>query len=164
MATDHFPSVATASGCAGDERAPSYRVLGVRFDAVQIPGVVARMEEWIAKRERAHYVAISNVHVVMEARHSVTFRKVLDSADLCVPDGMPLVWVGRMRGHKLEHRVYGPDLFLSFFRETQTKGYRHFFYGGAPGVPEALAAKLREQFPTLEVVGTYSPPFRPLTP
>jgi len=77
---------------------------------------------------------------------------------------MPLVWVGRMRGHKLEHRVYGPDLFLSFCRETQTKGYRHFFYGGAPGVPEALAATLREQFPVLEVAGTYSPPFRPLTP
>jgi N-acetylglucosaminyldiphosphoundecaprenol N-acetyl-beta-D-mannosaminyltransferase len=142
----------------------SYRVLGVRFDAVQIPGVIARMEEWIAQREGAHYIAVSNVHVLMEARNSVSFRNVLDGADLCVPDGMPLVWVGRLRGQNLKHRVYGPDLFLSFCRETQAKGYRHFFYGGAAGVAEALAVKLREQFPMLEIAGTYSPPFRPLTP
>jgi len=145
-------------------RKESYAVLGVRVDAVQIAGVVARMEEWIAQREVAHYIAVGNVHVVMEARHSVSFRKVLDGADLCVPDGMPLVWVGRLRGHKLKHRVYGPDLLLNFCRETQGRGYRHFFYGAAPGVPEALAAKLREQFPALEIAGTYSPPFRALTP
>jgi N-acetylglucosaminyldiphosphoundecaprenol N-acetyl-beta-D-mannosaminyltransferase len=163
MATEIILPTAGEGKREKESATPSYRVLGVRFDAVQIPDVVARMEEWIAKKEHAHYVAISNVHVVMEARHSVAFRNVLDSADLCVPDGMPLVWVGRMRGHNLAHRVYGPDLFMSFCRETQSKGYRHFFYGGAPGVPEALAAKLREQFPMLEVAGTYSPPFRPLT-
>jgi len=53
---------------------------------------------------------------------------------------------------------------VNFCRETQARGYRHFFYGGAPGVPEAMAAKLREQFPMLEIAGTYSPPFRALTP
>jgi N-acetylglucosaminyldiphosphoundecaprenol N-acetyl-beta-D-mannosaminyltransferase len=89
---------------------------------------------------------------------------VLDSADLCVPDGMPLVWIGRSRGYPLKRRVYGPDLLLEFCRETNTKGYRHFFYGGGPDVPEALAAKLKAQFPLLEVAGVYSPPFRPLTP
>jgi N-acetylglucosaminyldiphosphoundecaprenol N-acetyl-beta-D-mannosaminyltransferase len=139
-------------------------VLGVRFDALQIPDVVARMEAWIAQRERAHYIAVSNVHVLMEARHCGSFRKVLDCADLCVPDGMPLVWVGRLRGHELKHRVYGPDLLLNFCRETQAKGHRHFFYGGAPGVPEALAAKFGKQFPMLKIAGTYSPPFRALSP
>jgi N-acetylglucosaminyldiphosphoundecaprenol N-acetyl-beta-D-mannosaminyltransferase len=139
-------------------------VLGVRVDALQIPDVIARMEEWIARREACRYIAVTNVHVLMEARHSPLFRTVLDSADLCVPDGIPLVWIGRSRGYPLKHRVYGPDLLLDFCRETNAKGYRHFFYGGAPGVPEALAAKLKYQFPKLEVAGTYSPPFRPLTP
>ena len=68
------------------------------------------------------------------------------------------------RGYSLKQRVYGPDLLLDFCRETNEKAYRHFFYGGAPGVPEALAAKLKCQFPLLEVAGTYSPPVRPLTP
>jgi N-acetylglucosaminyldiphosphoundecaprenol N-acetyl-beta-D-mannosaminyltransferase len=142
---------------------PSFRVLGVRFEALQIPGVMARMEEWIERRDGGHYIAVSNVHGVMESRHNAAFREVLDEADLCVPDGMPVIWIGRLRGHKLKHRVYGPDLLLGFCRETEAKGYRHFFYGGGTGVAEALARKLREEFPKLEIAGTYSPPFRKLT-
>jgi N-acetylglucosaminyldiphosphoundecaprenol N-acetyl-beta-D-mannosaminyltransferase len=142
----------------------AFNVLGVRVAAVQIPDVVAQMEAWISQRYGSHFIAVANVHVLMEARHSLSFRRVLDSADLCVPDGMPLVWIGRSRGYSLKQRVCGPDLLLDFCRETNAKRYRHFFYGGAPGVPEALAAKLKCQFPMLEVAGTYSPPFRPLTP
>ena len=134
------------------------------MDAVQISEVVAQIEAWISHRQTSHFIAVTNVHVLMEARHSPTFRKVLDSADLCVPDGMPLVWLGRSRGYPLSRRVYGPDLLLDFCRETNGKGYRHFFYGGAPGVAKALAEKLKAQFPMLEVAGVHSPPFRPLTP
>ena len=149
----------------GLHRTPAvFKVLGVQVHALQIPDVIRRMEAWISQRCASHFIAVANVHVLMEARHSPSFRRVLDSADLCVPDGMPLVWIGRSRGYSLKHRVYGPDLLLDFCRQTSTKAYRHFFYGGASGVPEALAAKLKCQFPMLEVAGTYSPPFRPLTP
>ena len=77
---------------------------------------------------------------------------------------MPLVWLGRLRGFPLKRRVYGPELMLEFCRATVRKGYRHFFYGGTPGVADELAAKLARQFPGLQVVGVFSPPFRPLTP
>lgn len=60
-------------------------------------------------------------------------------------------------------RVYGPDLMLALCERSLEKGYRHFFYGGAPGVPERLAERLGARFPGLRVVGTFSPPFRPLT-
>jgi N-acetylglucosaminyldiphosphoundecaprenol N-acetyl-beta-D-mannosaminyltransferase len=149
----------------GVHRTPAvFRVLGVQVHALQIPDVIHQMEAWISHRCGSHFIAVANVHVLMEARHSLSFRRVLNSADLCVPDGMPLVWIGRSRGYSLKQRVYGPDLLLDFCRETNAKGNRHFFYGGAVGVPEALAAKLKCQFPMLEVAGTYSPPFRPLTP
>lgn len=122
------------------------------------------MEEWIVRRDACRFIAVTHVQVLMEAQDDSSFRRVLDAADLCVPDGMPLVWIGRSRGYPLKQRVYGPDLLLDFCRDTNAKGYRHFFYGGAPGVPEALAAKLKHQFPMLEVAATYSPPFRPPTP
>jgi N-acetylglucosaminyldiphosphoundecaprenol N-acetyl-beta-D-mannosaminyltransferase len=61
-------------------------------------------------------------------------------------------------------RVYGPDLLLALCRHSIRTGYRHFFYGGRPGVPERLVANLRRRFPGLRVAGTYAPPFRPLTP
>jgi len=100
----------------------------------------------------------------MEARRDPLLYSVLtDEMTLNVPDGMPLVWLGRLQGVTLERRVYGPDVMLEFCAMTARKGYRHFFYGGAPGVPELLAANLKRRFEGLQVVGMYSPPFRPLS-
>ena len=79
------------------------------MDAVQIPGVVAQMESWISHRCRSHFITVANVHVLMEARYGLSFRKVLDYADLCVPDGMPLVWLGRWHGYAMRRRDYGPS-------------------------------------------------------
>jgi N-acetylglucosaminyldiphosphoundecaprenol N-acetyl-beta-D-mannosaminyltransferase len=133
-------------------------------DAVQIPDVVAEMERWIGERRGSHYIAVTGMHGVTEAQHDPELKRILNAADLVVPDGMPLVWLGRWRGYALRRRVYGPELMLEFCRATAGKGYRHFFYGGAPGVAGELAGRLRRQFPSLQVVGVFSPPFRPLRP
>jgi N-acetylglucosaminyldiphosphoundecaprenol N-acetyl-beta-D-mannosaminyltransferase len=142
----------------------SFHVLGVRVDAVQIPEVIARVEEWIASNERCQYIAVTGMHGVTEAQHNAEFKTILNAAGLVVADGMPLVWIGRRHGFEMRRRVYGPELMETFCRETAKKGYRHFFYGGAPGVGEELAARFVERFPGLVVAGTYSPPFRELTP
>ncbi len=140
-----------------------FKVLGVRVDAVQIPDVVGHMERWISERRCSHFIAVTGMHGVSEAQRDPSFKEILNKADLVVPDGMPLVWIGRLRGHNLKRRVYGPELMLAFCEQTVHKGYKHFLYGGGPGVPELLAKVLEERFPGLEVVKTYSPPFRPLT-
>jgi N-acetylglucosaminyldiphosphoundecaprenol N-acetyl-beta-D-mannosaminyltransferase len=76
---------------------------------------------------------------------------------------MPLVWLSRWHGAREVSRVYGPDLMLAFCERSVGKGYRHYFYGGAEGVPERLADRLCRRFPGLVVAGTYSPPFRALS-
>ena len=154
----------SGSGAATSETeaiGSSFRVLGVRVDAVQIPDAILRIERWINERARCHYVAVTGMHGVTEAQKDAAFKNVLNSADLVVPDGMPLVWLGRYRGFALKRRVYGPELMNTFCAETGAK-YRHFFYGGAPGVAEHLAKQLEKQH-NIRVVGTYSPPFRQLT-
>ncbi len=142
---------------------PAFRVLGVRLNAVQIPVVVAQMEHWIEERGGGRFVAVTGMHGVTEAHDDPAFKAILNAADLVVPDGMPLVWIGRRQGHALRRRVYGPELMLAFCHATTGRGYSHFFYGGAPGVVEQLAKTLQARFPELSVVGTYSPPFRTLT-
>lgn len=142
----------------------SFKVLGVRVDAVQIPDVVDQMERWIQERRGSHYVAVTGMHGVTEAQRDSAFKNILNSADLVVPDGMPLVWLSHIRGFSLKRRVYGPELMLAFCEQTFRKGYRHFFYGGMPGVPERLAEVLQSRFAGLKIAGTFSPPFRPLTP
>jgi N-acetylglucosaminyldiphosphoundecaprenol N-acetyl-beta-D-mannosaminyltransferase len=121
------------------------------------------MLAWIRAAERARYVAVTGMHGVSEAQQSSAVRDALEAADLVVPDGMPLVWLGRMRGHALRRRVYGPELMETFCRETAAEGYRHYFYGGAPGVAEDLAGRFERRFPGLQVAGWYAPPFRELT-
>jgi N-acetylglucosaminyldiphosphoundecaprenol N-acetyl-beta-D-mannosaminyltransferase len=142
----------------------SFEVLGVRVHAVQTQDVVDRMEKWIQDRERCHTVAATSMHGIVEAQHDPSFKEILNSTDRVVPDGMPLIWLARRRGHRLSRRVYGPDLMLDFCESTARRGYRHFFYGGEPGVPERLAESLKRRFPSLEVCGAFSPPFRPLDP
>ena len=147
---------------ASKER-PSFQVLGVRVDAVQIADVVDQMKEWIRERKGCHSIAATGMHGIVEAQRDPCFKEILNATDLVVPDGTPLVWVGRRQGHDLLRRVYGPDLMLAFCGETQAKGYRDFFYGGEPGVAEQLAESLKLRFPGIQVAGTYSPPFRPLS-
>jgi N-acetylglucosaminyldiphosphoundecaprenol N-acetyl-beta-D-mannosaminyltransferase len=138
-----------------------FKVLGVRVDAVQIPAVVSLMERWIQERAAGHYIAVTGMHGVMEAQQDPGFRSVLEAADLVVPDGMPLVWLGRWQGCALRRRVYGPELMETFCRSTGPL-YRHFFYGGGPGVAQRVADVLKQRY-GVNAVGTYFPPFRPLT-
>jgi N-acetylglucosaminyldiphosphoundecaprenol N-acetyl-beta-D-mannosaminyltransferase len=142
----------------------SFLLLGVRIDALQIPDVIATIERWIDQRDRCHYIAVTGMHGVTEARHDPVFKAILNAADMVVPDGMPLVWIGRLRGKNLARRVYGPELMMTFCTETASHGYRHFLFGGAPGLPEKLSETLRAKHPALQVAGTFSPPFRPVSP
>ncbi len=140
-----------------------YGVLGVGVDAVDPAATVAAAEAWIAARE-PRYICFTNVHGIMEARQDEALRRAFNEAGLAVPDGMPLVWLGRLRGHSGVRRVYGPDLTLALCEAASRRGHGCYFYGGAPGVPERLAEALGRRFPGLRTVGTCSPPFRPLSP
>lgn len=139
-----------------------YSVLGVWVHAVDPDQTIRQIERWITTGER-RYVCQANVHGVMEALREESLRGIYNRAGLAVPDGMPLAWVGRLKGHRAVRRVYGPDLTLALCERAAQAGYSCFFYGGAPGVPEALAAEMCRRFPGLRAVGAYSPPFRELT-
>jgi N-acetylglucosaminyldiphosphoundecaprenol N-acetyl-beta-D-mannosaminyltransferase len=138
-----------------------FRVLGVRVHAVQIPEVIEQMEVWIARRAAGRYIAVTGMHGVSESLDDPKLRDILNAADLVVPDGMSLVWVGRLRGCDLQRRVYGPELMETFCASTGSR-YRHFFYGGGPGVAERIAAAERDRN-GIQIAGIYTPPFRPLT-
>ncbi len=141
---------------------PNYQVLGVRVDAVQIPDAIKVLESWIEERGPARYVAVTGMHGVSVSREDAEFAGILGDAGLVVADGMPLVWLGRWQGFRhMRRRVYGPELMETFCRETGSR-YRHFFYGGAPGVADALAQAEHARY-GIRIAGTYCPPFRTLT-
>ncbi len=133
-------------------------VLGVHVSAINMPLALETIEDWIARRER-HYVCVTGVHGIMESQQDESLRRIHNAAGLVTPDGMPLVWVSRLKGQRHVNRVYGPDLMLALCERSAAKGYRHYLYGGMEGVPERLAANLQRRFPGLLFVGMHSPPF-----
>jgi len=136
-------------------------VLGIGINALDMSEAIRACDELISGEKRG-YICVTGVHGVMEAQRDPEFRKILNRSFLSLPDGMPTVWVGRLQGHHRMRRVYGPDFMLEFCRHSVAHGYRHFFYGGKEGVAAQLAASLRRRLPGLQIVGTYTPPFRPL--
>jgi N-acetylglucosaminyldiphosphoundecaprenol N-acetyl-beta-D-mannosaminyltransferase len=142
---------------------PRVDILGVGISAVDMPRAVAEIERWIAAGE-SHYVCVTGVHGVMESQRDPELRDIHNRSGLTTPDGMPMVWLGRRAGAHWMRRVYGPDLMLALAERAAEQGWRSFFYGGKEGTADRLAARLQERFPGFTVVGTYSPPFRPLTP
>lgn len=142
---------------------PRVNILGVGISAINMHVALETIEGWIARRE-SHYACVTPVHSVMECQREPTLRRIFNVSGLTTPDGVPLVWLCRLKGHRHVGRVYGPDLMLALCERSVTHAYRHFFYGGAEGVSEQLAANLQRRFPGLTIVGTYSPPFRLLTP
>ena len=141
---------------------PRLDVLGVPVSAITMRQAVEAIGAWIACRS-PHYVCVTGVHGVMESVRDETLRAVHARAGLVTPDGMPLVWLARHAGYRHVERVYGPDLMLAACAASARHGWRHFFYGGTPGVCSRMADRLWSRFPDLQVAGMYSPPFRPLT-
>jgi N-acetylglucosaminyldiphosphoundecaprenol N-acetyl-beta-D-mannosaminyltransferase len=136
-------------------------VLGVGVHAIDLAGAASVIENAVYEGTKG-YVCVTSVHGVMEAQRDPEFRDILNCAMLVAPDGMPTVWVGRMQGNPAMRRVFGPDLMLEVCRRSAGSGMRHFLYGGKPGIADELADRLRRTFPGIAVVGTFTPPFRPL--
>ena len=134
-------------------------ILAVPIAAVNIEQAATHIEEWIRNGQK-EYVTVTGIHGIMESQYDEEVKRIHQAAGMCVPDGMPTVWIGKLHGYKNMSRVYGPDLMLEMMRLSEEKKYTHFFYGGKKGVPELLKARLISQFPGLKVVGTFSPPFR----
>jgi N-acetylglucosaminyldiphosphoundecaprenol N-acetyl-beta-D-mannosaminyltransferase len=137
-------------------------VLGVGISAVNQSSALEMISNWIATRQR-QYVCITGVHGVMESQRDPALKTIHNRAGLVTPDGVPMVWANWFAGHTGVRRVYGPDLMLNICATGVERGWRHYFYGGGPGVAQTLAQALTRRFPGLIVAGLYTPPFRPLT-
>ncbi len=136
---------------------PRYNVLGVGISALTL----AQARDFVVGvrgQKRRGYVCLGTATGLTEARTDPALRKIFNESWLTTPDGMPLVWLGP-RGVE---RVYGPDLMLAVCDAGRAVRLTHYFFGGAPGVAEELRQKLVSRFPGLAVVGTFTPPFRPL--
>ena len=137
-------------------------VLGVRVNPPDLEQALGGVADFLRRRVTGYVCAVS-VHGVLEALDNPRVARAFMDAAMVIPDGRPMVWVGRVQGHRGIRQVTGPDLMGAILSRPEFAGYSHFFYGGKPGVADELAELWMEKFPGTRIAGTYTPPFRELT-
>lgn len=138
-------------------------ILGTHVNTLNMELALTQLDHWV--QERSHqYVCCTPAHSIMDGFNQPELRAIFNSSGMTVPDGMAVVWLLRLKGHRHVKRVYGPDLLMAACLYGCKKGYRHYFYGGDEGVAEKLVKKVSAHCPELKVAGIHSPPFRQLTP
>jgi N-acetylglucosaminyldiphosphoundecaprenol N-acetyl-beta-D-mannosaminyltransferase len=131
-------------------------VLGVRVDCIDMRGTLARIGELIATGGPCRQLATVNPEFVMRARRDVEFAAILEDSDLCLADGIGVVWAARRAGCELRERVTGSDLLPLLAAECARRGWRPFFLGAMPGVAEEAARKLKAAHAGFEVAGIHA--------
>ncbi len=157
-----MPPPQTACDVPDPAPPPRFRVLGTSISATCPAQVDALVFRWIRSGER-RFICVFAVDSIIKAIDHPDLQAIAEQATLVLPDGMPLVCLGRRRGFSVE-RCYGPDLMLRVCRDGVSRGVRHFLYGGTPDMLVSLQQRFQRKFPGIQFVGSLAPPFRELTP
>jgi N-acetylglucosaminyldiphosphoundecaprenol N-acetyl-beta-D-mannosaminyltransferase len=126
------------------------RILGVRVDCLDTKETLERIEGFVGSG-RLHQVATVNPEFVMRAQKDREFARVLEGADLCLPDGTGVVWAARRQGCALGEPVAGTDLVEPLAALCARHEFRLFLLGAQPGIADKLAARLAAANPALQV-------------
>jgi len=134
-------------------------VMGVPFDNVTMAEALD-LGEKLMEAPGAKYVVTPNAEIVYEAMEDPELRQLLSQADLVLPDGAGVVLGAKILGRPLKEKVAGIEFGAGLMERLRGTDRTFYFLGGKPGVAEAAAEKLREQYPGLNVCGTHDGYFR----
>ena len=136
---------------------------GLPVSCAGVDDVLAELDRTIRSGETHRYICVANTESMYHGQHDAAHGDFIREADFTICDGVGVRLAGFAWGASIP-RITGPSLMLMAAEYGVSRGWRHFFYGGAEGIAEEMSRRLRQQYPGLEVVGSYSPPFRDLTP
>ncbi len=134
-------------------------ICGVKIHQVRLNETINQIEYFIEKNNKQQ-VCVTNVYSVVLMQKDEEFKKANNSSGLVVADGMPLVWVSKLFSEPLPERIAGFDLFYGFCKVASEKGYKFFFLGSTNEVLGKICDNIKREFPNLQIVGTYSPPYK----
>ena len=142
---------------------PTRSILGTEVAVVDYEGALDRIDAMVEGDQRG-FVCTVSAHGLVEAQSDPELSIALSAADMCVPDGKPVVWALRALGEDIHDRVYGPTLMERCCARLAGRGRRVWLYGGKDEEVHAeLRAALERRFPGLTIAGGWVPPFRDLT-
>lgn len=143
---------------------PTVRVVDIPlFDGSIEDAASIVMQQILAGTKNSYCISATGAHGIVTARKDELFRKTLNSFYINLPDGMPGVWAGRLKGSGKMRRCYGPDFFAHMMKTTAGSSVKHYFCGGREGVARKLKEACARKFGNHNIGGFFSPPFREMT-
>lgn len=142
---------------------PRVNVLGIGINNVNMGSALRAVEDAADRPGVLGYVTVTGVHGVIESQTDPELQRIHNASFLSIPDGIPMVWMGWCQGFDAMEQVCGPEFMPALLEKGLQAGRRHFLWGGGDGVVERLSSVLMQRHPDLQIVGTSTPPFRPLT-
>ncbi|HTR80577.1 MAG TPA: WecB/TagA/CpsF family glycosyltransferase [Bacteroidota bacterium] len=137
---------------------PTVRVISVDLSRLDLNETMEQLCVWIDRAEKKR-ICVTPVNCLLEAQKDKNLRKIYNSSDMNLADGVPTVWASRFLGHPIHGRVTGLDLLPAFAEIAAQRKYSFFFLGAKEGVASTLASVLTARHPALKIAGVYSPPF-----
>ena len=134
------------------------KFLNTEVDNLTMNEAVQKIEQLILNKKPS-YVVTPNVDHIVKLESDKEFQEVYKEADLILTDGMPLIWISKLKKNPIKEKVSGSDLFPEVCKLAAYKGYKVFLLGAAEGVAAKAAENLKEKYKGLNVVGTYSPSY-----
>ncbi len=134
------------------------KFLNTNVDNLTMKEAVEKIDELI-QRNIPSYVVTPNVDHIVKLEKDEELRKIYDKADLVLTDGMPLIWISKLKSNPIKEKVSGSDLFPRVCELAAHKGYKIFLLGAAEGVAKKAAENLKIIYPKLKICGTYSPSY-----
>lgn len=127
------------------------------------PDAAARYMVELARARSVAHVHLANAYTIAVADRDDSYRQLINQG-VVFADGKPITWFSRLaRQTPLIQQVRGPQFFLDVLDVGRPSGVRHFLLGSTDEVLQRMRTLLTERFEGLEIVGSYSPPFRELT-
>lgn len=136
------------------------QLLGYHVDAVSAEAIVKKLGQSIDAGAARKVVACLNPHSIVVAESDREFARALRNADVLLPDGVGIVIAGKLLGRDIPEKIAGYELFTGLSQNLQPRGGRYFFLGSTERTLSMIREKMRTDYPGIEVVGTYSPPFK----
>ncbi|MEN4955913.1 WecB/TagA/CpsF family glycosyltransferase [Stenotrophomonas indicatrix] len=142
------------------KKTPPRRVFGIAVDLLTLEEAAAAICEECVSTTSFKYVVTPNIDHVVNLRTNAKFRRAYSQAAYALADGWPVVAACRMLRHSVPERVAGSDLVPAVLAHADRLGLplAVFVLGGLGDVPERAADHIRRNYPSLKVVGAYSPP------
>lgn len=148
--TKHTGSAESESFIGNDK--PIVSLFGIPFCKWGMDETVRYLTEAVTQR-KVHQVITANPIMVMAALENPDYKRMMQSAELIVPDGTGVVWASQIGGDPVAERVPGYELLHELMKQGVDRGWKVYLLGASPEVVEETARRLKLQYPGVEIVG-----------